>query len=539
MPSHPALRVHANHLWRDVHFANDPKTCTRLEIVPSAGASTKERLKQTGGALQAVLNDVFGRQAALRVGGGAWSLSSIGVPGEFLLDLSSTSSLGPVPESWPTSGYRAKCESSSTTPILISGSLSINQVNRLLSERGLALQTSGASDGQSLAGAIATGTHGADLRVGALHDTVTGIHLVVGPNQAWFLQPSSAPFEAKTATSLSNWYGIPCEIKADDELFRAALVHLGSLGIVLNLVVETVPLYYLERTVTAHAEGAYEAVLGSRDPAALGSIHPTSPDYLQLILNPYLPAPESAPRAWLIAMAKHGYAHQPDVLTSAPLDSLNSDLTQFLPMLIEAFEGEFEIPTNPGLRRLTTQQLVELYGSWPARIKAVPGVMFGPPSFLGMDFAPTRGASAEYVFSAAQARTGVLAILRGLEEARSSFHQYFGGLGVRFVRGSSALLAPNLHDLNCFVELQGLVTKELGAVHEAVQAALQEDGVTYGGHWGQRPLNSRAVVQSHWGERARKWCSARDRILDTATARIVFSSPILADAGLAPVNGLV
>ncbi len=59
--------------------------------------------------------------------------------------------------------------------------MTINVVNRELSAKGLALQTSGASDGQTFAGAIATGTHGADMKVGALHDTVLAVHLVVSP----------------------------------------------------------------------------------------------------------------------------------------------------------------------------------------------------------------------------------------------------------------------------------------------------------------------------------------------------------------------
>ena len=48
----------------------------------------------------------------------------------------------------------------------------VAQLSGLLRHDGLSLKTSGANNGQTLAGAISTGTHGAALDVGAMQDAV-------------------------------------------------------------------------------------------------------------------------------------------------------------------------------------------------------------------------------------------------------------------------------------------------------------------------------------------------------------------------------
>jgi FAD/FMN-containing dehydrogenase len=531
--SHPALKKHDNAQWRDVHFANSEVRCTRYEVVPKASTATAQ-LAEVGGAVQAVVQDAFDSNQPLRVPGGRWSLSTIGKPKSTLLDLSNYRRLGAVPSTWLTEQYTAAATQRGVSAMLIAAGMTINAVNRELAGKKLALQTSGASDGQTFAGAIATGTHGADMKVGALHDTVLALHLVVSPTRSVLVQAASGGLNAKSAETLAKWFGIPCDLLSDDQLFRAARVHLGSLGVVLNVIVEAVPLYYLTRQRTPHREGAsWRAVLRSRRPKNANALHPEDPDCLGIILHPYIPHPETDPKAWIISMRKLGYAGQADV-TKQPSDvSLKSDLADFLPGLVSLFESHIELPINPILRAVTSSQLKSIYGAQPAKSSALPGAMFGPPDFLGIDFDPLRGASAEYVFNATQARSAVETILDTLAAQVSAGNQYLGGVGVRFVKGSDAWLAPNAKQTNCFVELQSLYTSELPAIHTAIGRALGKAGIPYCGHWGQWAMNTPAVVKSWWGESAAQaWKAARADLLPTAKARKIFASPILAGAGL-------
>ncbi|HTQ02443.1 MAG TPA: hypothetical protein VMI54_01260 [Polyangiaceae bacterium] len=533
--SNPALQVDANAAWRDVHSANDPVVCTRYEITPTATNPT-DRFREVGGALKAVLDDAFTNGTPLRVPGGRWSLSNIAKPSGALLDLANHRSIGLAPPSWFVPAGLIASHAAGVSPVLVSASMSVNAVNRELAKLNLALQTSGASDGQSLAGAIATGTHGADVKVGALHDTVLAVHLVVSPTLSVLVQAAGGSLTQSAADALGAWFGIPCSLMSDDRLFRAARVHLGSLGIVLNLVLATVPLYYLVKHSSPHADGdaRWRNVLSTRQPNGADPSHPTDPDFVQLVLDPYVPEPASDPRAWVISMQKFPYHGQSGVITQPTDVSLKSDLFDFLPGLVHLYQDNIELPGNPLLRVITDAQFKSLYGTTVTSASAVPGAMFGPPSFLGLDFGTLRGASAEYVFDATQALTGIDTILNTLKsQADDARRQFLGGIGVRFVRGSDAWLAMNNKPLNVFVELQSLYTTELPAIHAAIGQALTQAGVPYGGHWGQWAMNTPAVLERWWTQAAiDAWKAARDEFLPTPGAKAIFSSQLLAASGL-------
>src|SRR5690349_12792949 len=138
--NHPALKTRLNEQWRDVHHANDEVRVTRYEVVPKASTASAQLL-EVGGAVRAVLQDAFDRNQPLRVPGGRWSLSTIGKPKSTLLDLSNYRRIGSVPSTW------LNTQDPSTAPMLVAAGMTVNVVNRELFAKGLALQTSGASDG--------------------------------------------------------------------------------------------------------------------------------------------------------------------------------------------------------------------------------------------------------------------------------------------------------------------------------------------------------------------------------------------------------
>jgi hypothetical protein len=525
--NHPAVHVLENEQWRDVHFFNDRVRCTRYEI-RWTGDSLEAQLRNVGAGVKAVLKEAFDRERPVRVPGGRWSLSTISKPSGALLDLSNYRRIGKVPEAW-----LAAAAAPPVVPVLVGAGITINVINRELAAEGLALQTSGASDGQTLAGAIATGTHGADLRVGALHDTVLALHIVVSPTESVLIQRQGGVLNQQAAQTLTAWFGIECRLLSDDQLFRAAQVHLGSLGVVLNVVLATVPLYYWSRCRTPHQDGAaWRAVLRTREARNANGLHFEQPDYLQFILNPYAPEPATEPRAWITSMRKLAYTNQPEVAKTVSDVSLRSDLAAFLPAIIAVFQSRADAWLDPVLRQITSQQLRGFYGGQPVKDAALPGVMFGPPERFGLDFDPLRGASAEYVFDGTQAREGVELILDILKSQMDAHRQYFGGIGVRFVKGSDAWLAPNAKPISTFVELQSISTAELPAIHAAICDALTQAGIPYGGHWGQWELNSPEVARRWWGDHAlESWKAARTDLL-SPTARRLFASPILKVAGL-------
>lgn len=99
----------------------------------------------------------------------------------------------------------------------------IKQLGEWLYARGLAQENLGDIDEQSIAGAISTGTHGSGVGLGSLATQVVGLKLVTA-------------------------YGdvISCSEAENRDIFKAAQVSLGALGIITHVTLQLVPAFALD-----------------------------------------------------------------------------------------------------------------------------------------------------------------------------------------------------------------------------------------------------------------------------------------------------
>ncbi|GIW70759.1 MAG: hypothetical protein KatS3mg102_0301 [Planctomycetota bacterium] len=107
--------------------------------------------------------------------------------------------------------------------VTVEGGIRLAALVRALAAQGLALPNLGSIAAQSVAGAIATGTHGTGLRLGNLSSFVRGLRL---------LTPSGEAIELR-------------EGGGEGELLAAARVHLGCLGAVTQVTLACVPAFRL------------------------------------------------------------------------------------------------------------------------------------------------------------------------------------------------------------------------------------------------------------------------------------------------------
>ncbi len=143
----------------------------------------------------------------------------------------------------------------------------LSSLGEPLSAAGLALQNQGDIDKQSLAGAIATGTHGTGPSLGSLSTQVVGMRLVNGRAEL-----------------------VDCSETSEPDLFKAAQVSLGALGIITRVTLQLVPAYRLhERSWTLAYEACTEQLeslisdnrhfeffwLPSEDTCAVKTLNPT------------------------------------------------------------------------------------------------------------------------------------------------------------------------------------------------------------------------------------------------------------------------
>lgn len=98
-----------------------------------------------------------------------------------------------------------------------------------LKENGLAMPNIGSIDNQSIAGALATATHGSSTRHGILSQSVLSLKIM-----------------------LANGHELSCSADENQDLFRAALISLGALGIVTEVTFQAVAAFKLQWSQSLH-----------------------------------------------------------------------------------------------------------------------------------------------------------------------------------------------------------------------------------------------------------------------------------------------
>lgn len=115
-----------------------------------------------------------------------------------------------------------------------------------LDRAGLAMPNLGSINDQSVAGVISTGTHGSSLRHGLISDDVLALKITLA--------------DGKTRS---------CSPAEDRDLFRAALLSLGALGVITEVAFRAVPAFRLAWTQTIDSDaamlGAWDSTLWTQD----------------------------------------------------------------------------------------------------------------------------------------------------------------------------------------------------------------------------------------------------------------------------------
>jgi L-gulono-1,4-lactone dehydrogenase len=107
--------------------------------------------------------------------------------------------------------------------VRVQGGITIHALNQRLAAEGLAMENLGDIDVQSISGAISTATHGTGAKLRNIPSQVVALTLV-----------------------LADGSTLECSAASDPELFRAARVGLGALGIIAEVTLRCVPAFVLQ-----------------------------------------------------------------------------------------------------------------------------------------------------------------------------------------------------------------------------------------------------------------------------------------------------
>ncbi len=125
-----------------------------------------------------------------------------------------------------------------------------------------AFQTLGGAGGQTVFGALTTGTHGGDIKFPPIADSVVAIHLVADGGRHYWIEPGTPTqnthkLQLTDDKKLKSLYGNDLyrgkemngvknfEIIRDDDIFNSVLISAGRFGIVYSVIMRAVRQYCL------------------------------------------------------------------------------------------------------------------------------------------------------------------------------------------------------------------------------------------------------------------------------------------------------
>ncbi|MDZ5619261.1 D-arabinono-1,4-lactone oxidase [Nocardioides sp. HM23] len=106
--------------------------------------------------------------------------------------------------------------------VTVDAGIPLHRLNPLLAQHGLAMEILGDIDRQTIAGAVSTATHGSGAEFGSISTQVRGLELVLADGSV-----------------------VQCSAAERPDLFEAARVSIGALGVITKVTLQCVPLYAL------------------------------------------------------------------------------------------------------------------------------------------------------------------------------------------------------------------------------------------------------------------------------------------------------
>ena len=385
----------------------------------------------------------------------------------------------------------------------------VDEVSDKLEAQGRSLWTSGAGNGQTFAGACATGTHGSMIARGGIQDHNRAVQIVT-PGGIHWIEPDaglmSDAFIAATGSAALR----------DDDIFAAAQLPVGSLGIVTALVVDSVP-KFLVRPI----QNLRKVDRAALDWLAMGDFRRFSaayaldrdPDFAQMIVNPYKPFKRPAMLRFLYREAwRDDYPRATPGQLGAGYDAL-SLLGRLLDDYPWARGALLQFAMKMGYAAGPDIDDPPVFGSWGE----------------GLD---THRPLADLFNASVTIDRDDLA--RAFERICAVYAKHGGStvVTVRFMERAQGLLAPTRFPHNAVIDFDGPRSQRTADAYARVVECLDAEGIVFTRHWAKSCRLDAARVASDYSEDFRRWRAARDRLMPDPAHRALFGSEVLDGLGL-------
>jgi len=502
-------------------------------------------------------------QKALHAIGSGWAYESLAQSDSWVVNLKNLNRrLHNVIPTALTDGWKEKQGNAAATTHLVhvEAGMKIIDLIEMLEGVGLAMPTLGGANGQNLAGAISTSTHGGDWNQPPLPDVVRGIHLVTDGGRELWIERASEPIT--TDVRLKPVLTCPdTEIIRNDSIFDAALVSFGRFGVIYAFVLEVRKEFrVVEVATTADDDELGELLLA----LMAGMTSPNDPFeklFSRLRAAPLPPGlaetvelarPENKPYFFQFVWSSAAPSslnpfHTPQDTTyvqrrwitsvSDNLNSPNDLMTEMINGLLSAIPDGLATPAGEifvaggGLRHLATKALEEKYNDAVKEGLRASHHLLTSGTRKASENIPYNGDYIEIIFDAQDDR--IVPFLGTIRESRSAYDT-LGWISLRPSRASRAFLSMHNVASSYAISIEvALLKGPMG--NEGFLNFIHETALKYGGrpHWGQKNnLNNHQVV-SLYGVQLKNWRTALTQLSASST---LFSNNFTQQRDLEPTN---
>lgn len=479
--------------WENRHLTFTEEIDNLYDMWNSAGDDVLACYTKTSEAIQAQLGEAIDQGKTLRALGGGWTWTRIATCHKGRMyntkGLNLRFSLAPSMVYETYGGTHRDL-------LFVQCGVSVHELNLYLKNKGRALKTSGASNGQTIVGAMSTGTHGSAFGFGAVQDFVVGLHIITGrdpnvPEHNVYIERASHRVTKPAFAAKLN-----AKHLVDDDLFNAAVVSFGSFGFIHGVLIETEPLYLLECYRNRETNPALRAMLETLDFTHADFLPYGSelPHHFQITFNPH----DMAKGAYVTTMYKRPYTdnYTPPVTESGfgPGD----DAPAFIGLASDAIPASVPLVVNNVVK-----------GSYKTfqNVVGTRGEIFGDTELRGKLISAAMGMPLTEV-------NRVLNLMLELN-GDNRFGPFAGVYALRFVKATAATLGfTHFAPQTCVLELDCVWSQRMLKFIEEAWRRLDEAGIPYTFHWGKQcGLNNDRMLNGYGQARIDSWKKARRALL--------------------------
>ena len=510
--------------WTNRHenFTQDLKAGASFKLWNPPAEKYRDRYLATTKNFQWLIDHAIKNDLRLRAIGSGWSFTKVGVTDGGLVDTAGLNFSFPVTRKYVDVDYAEQPEDL----YFVQCGTIIHEINTRLAAKNpqRSIKASGASNGQTIAGALSTGTHGAAINFGAIPDFTVGLHIITSADRHIWLERASYPVASQ---EFVDW--LDADLVRDDALFDAALVSFGSFGFIHGVMIETEPQFLL----TEHRLGnvPYDDTLK----AAMRTL-----DFSGLDLP---------------GTGESGDMYHFEVLFNIhDFEPGNAEKGAFIKYI---FKKPFALPHTPLQRRNDFTYGDDLLGIISTLLDKQPVSGLGIPAMVNLMFGlafepgPPRVGTVREMFSYTKFRGKVASAAIAIDSTDSprtvellievnKQHPFPGGLSLRYVKGSTATLGFTKFNKTCVLEMDGVDSLPARKFFTAAWERLEKEHIPYTLHWGKINFNlNEARLKNMYGpDTIETWVDARNRVLDPSVLE-VFNNPFLEQCGLHHVQGAI